>query len=240
MVFSQTTTLDGIIQEIERITLLGNGAISGNTTQLKNFTARVNQALDRFFAIALTSDGSWQFDDINYTDLPIGVTDLVSGQQDYAFASDVLSVDKILVKDSAGNWLELQPVDIHEKRLASRNIWQLPGSSGIPTSYDKFANSIFLDPIPNYNSVGGLKVVFKRNASKFVSSDTTKEPGIPSLFHPYLARVAALSHLIENGHQSTNSISVLVASDEQRIGEWFSKRDGDVKPQMRMRYRSAR
>lgn len=196
--------------------------------------------MDKFFAIALTSDGSWQFDDLNYTDLPIGVTDLVSGQQDYAFASDVLSVDKILVKDQAGNWLELQPVDIHEKRLASRNIWQLPGSVGIPTSYDKFANSILLDPIPNYNSTGGLKVVFKRNASKFVYTDTTKEPGIPSLFHPYLARVAALSYLIENGHSSVNSIGALVIADEQKIGEWFSKRDNDVKPQIKMRFRSAR
>lgn len=230
MDFSNTTTRQGIIQEIERITLQGAGAISGNTEKLKDFTARTNNALDQFYSIALTHDGNWQYDDPNYTTIPIGVGDLVSGQQDYSFASDVLMIEKVLVKDSSGNWLELTPVDSSQSRTDSyaRNIWELPsGNSGIPTRYDKFANSILLDPIPNYNSTGGLKVVFKRVASYFVYTDTTKDPGVPQIFHPYIARVAALPYLLEHSMDNAGNINNLILQDEERIKEFMSKRNKD-------------
>jgi len=231
MQFSDTTNYDGLIQEDERICLMGVTGISGDTTELKNFTARINQALDRFYTIALTHDSQWQFDDTNYSDLPIGVGDLVSGQYDYSFASDVLTVEKVLIKDSSGNWQELDKVDINESGAV--NLWTLAsGNSGIPTQYDKFANSIFLDPIPNYNSTGGLKVVFKRNASKFAYTDTTKQPGIPSLFHPYIARVAALPYLIEHNMNSLTSINTLILQDEQNIKDFMGRRNYDDKKRM--------
>lgn len=223
MQFNDTTTEEGIIQEINRIC----GA-TDNTYSLKAKTARANQALDRFFYIALTSDGTWQFDDTNYTDLPIGVTNLVSGQYDYAFASDVLMVEKVLVKDSSGNWSEIPSVDITQSE--ANNLWELTtGNSGTPVRYDKFANSILLDPIPNYNSTGGLKVVFKRNASKFVSTDTTKSPGIPSLFHEYICRYASLPFLIEKGLRQANGIAQQIQIDEDAIKKFFGLRERDVK-----------
>jgi hypothetical protein len=226
MQFSNTTTLDGLIQECERITLLGTGGISGDTNQLKNFTARINQALDRFFTVALTYDSTWQFDDTNYTDLPIGTGNLVSGQQDYSFASDVLTVEKVMIKDSSGSWHDLDRTDYGNSD--SGDLWRLTtGNSGTPTRYDKFANSILLDPIPNYSSTGGLKVIFKRNASKFVSGDTTKEPGIPSIFHPYLARVASLPFLLENNMDSAGSVNNLIMADEERIKQFLGRRNRD-------------
>ena len=41
-------------------------------------TANVNRALDNVVSAILGADGRWQWDDTNYTDLPIGVTDLVA------------------------------------------------------------------------------------------------------------------------------------------------------------------
>lgn len=239
MVFSNTTTLDGLIQECERICLVGTAGISGSTNQLKNFTARLNQGLDRFFTVALTHDSQWQFDDTNYTDLPIGVANLVSGQQDYSFASDVLTVEKVMVKNSAGVWVEVSRTDYNDSD--SGDLWKLTsGNSGSPVRYDKFANSIFLDPIPNYNSTGGLKVVFKRNASKFVSTDTTKEPGIPSLFHPYVARVASLPYLIEHNMDSLASINNLILQDEEKIKEFMGRRNRDDKGRLKANVESTR
>lgn len=243
MQFNNTTTLDGLIQECERITLKGTGGISNITNSLKDFTARLNQGLDRFFTIALTHDGNWQFDDSNYTDLPIGVANLVSGQQDYSFSSDLLTVVKVLVKDSSANWSELTPVDESQTgaNVYAKNIWTLPtGNSGTPSRYDKFANSILLDPIPNYNSTGGLKVNFKRNASKFASTDTTKEPGIPSLFHPYIARVACLPYLIEHNMDGLVGLNNQILQDEALIKEYMSKRIGDERNVISVRTRSSR
>jgi len=219
MVFSNSTTLEGVIQEIDRIC-----GSTDNTYSLKAKTARVNIALDRFFSIALEEDADWQFDDTNNTDFPIGVANLVSGQQDYSFASELLMVTKVLVKDSAGNWLELLPVDQDQK--ASRNIWTLPtGNSGIPFRYDLFANSILLDPIPNYNSTNGLKVVFARNGSKFVSTDTTKAPGIPSLFHPYLCQYASLPFLIEKKLPQKNDVAQQIQIGEESIKDFMANRN---------------
>jgi len=239
MQFNPTDGYTGLIQECERICLLGLTGISSDTVQLKNFTARMNMALDRFYTLALTHDSQWQFDDTNYTDLPIGTGDLVSGQQDYSFASDVLTVEKVMIKDSSGDWQELDKVDINEP--GAKNLWTLAtGNSGTPTQYDKFANSIFLDPIPNYSSTGGLKVVFKRNASKFVYTDTTKEPGIPSLFHPYLARVASLPYLIEHNMDALTSLNTLILQDEQAIKDYMGKRNKDDRQQMKANVENTR
>ncbi len=234
MEFSNSTTEDGLIQEVDR--LCGS---TDNTFSLKAKTARINQALDRFITLALQSDGTWQFDDSNQTDLPIGVTNLVSGQQDYAFNSAYLFIKKVLVKDSAGTWTEIIPVGMMEDEAA--NIWTLPSNnSGVPTRYNKFANSVLLDPIPNYNSTGGLKVVFARNKVAFVSTDTTAVPGIPSLFHKYLCRMAALDYCIINGLKQTAGISALIQQDEREIGKYYTMRNKDEKKRLSVRQENNR
>lgn len=221
MVFSNSTSLDGVIQEIDRIC----GA-TDNTYSLKAKTARVGQAIDRFYYLALNEDGDWQLDDANQTTLPVATANLVSGQSDYAFDSSLLMVTKVLCKDaSSGNWNELQLVDQTEPD--SREIWTLPsGNSGAPYRYDIIANSIILDPIPNYNSTSGLKVVFKRNGTKPASTDTTNfTPGVPVLFHEYLCRQASLPFLIENNLPQTQAVSQQIQLDEEAIKDFISNRN---------------
>lgn len=242
MEFSNTTTLSGLIQEIERITQLGAGGISGSTNLLKGFTARINQALDRYCVLALMGDGKWQIDDTGASDFPIGVTDLVAGQQDYSFAADVLVVHKVLAQNAAGSWSELWPVDIQDNNSAAENIWALSANSGgTPNTYDKFANSILLNPIPNYTLTGGLKVVFSRNFTKFVSTDTTATPGIPSIFHSYLALFGSYPFLRDNGKTNSQQVQMDIVRMEDAIAEFYSKRPKD-EPQriLLMQRRSSR
>ena len=224
MQFNESTNLTGLIQACERYTGQGNVSISGNTTPLKEFTARINEALDRFVYLALMSGGRWEFDDTNYTDYPVGTDDIVSGQQDYPFAGDVLVVKKVLVKNSSGVWDEIDQVSDTDRE--SEKLWELTsGNSGTPLRYDIFANSIWLDPIPNYNSTNGLKVMFQRNVDKFTSTDTTQEPGIPSIFHPYLARYASMLWLIERGIAIKNDLSAVIQNDEKAIQDFFGYRN---------------
>lgn len=209
------------------------------TYSIYDITRRFNASLDSFYSIALTSDGSWQIDDANYSDLPIGLTNLVAGQQDYSFAADVLMLTKLLAQDEAGNWRTLRSVDQDDE--ASKNIWELPpGNQGIPTKYDILGNSIFLDPIPNYSKSNGLKAIFKRSASKFTITDTAKEPGIPSIFHPYLCRQTALPFLVEKKLPQKKDIFDLIQIDEQRIQDFFGKRDGTRETRFIPKYRSSR
>lgn len=234
MVFSNSTTEDGLIQEVDRIC----GTTDNNYT-LKAKTSRINQGLDRFITLALMNDGDWQFDDVNETDLPIGTANIVSGQYDYSFASEVLMVTKMLVADSAGNFHEIPQVDQYDE--SSRNIFKQPsGNSGIPNKYDILGNSILLDPVPNYSYSNGLKIVFKRNAVKFVSTDTTATPGIPSIFHPYLCRFASLPFLIEKKLPQRNDVASQILMDEEAIKDFMSNRDRTKRTQVIPRFRSAR
>lgn len=223
-VFSDTTyAQDGLIQECEDITGLGAGNISGNTARLKTFTRRINNATDRFYSIAFQNDSLWNMDDRRYADgdvqLPIATTNLVSGQADYLFASELLSVTQVFAKDSSGTWHELSPQD--DKN--SPNIY-LGATSGLPTRYELVGNSIYLDPIPNYNSTAGLKVTFKRNGKRFAYTDGAIAVGIPSLFHSYLARMASLPYLIDKRISSKQDIALLIQQDEAAIAEFISNR----------------
>lgn len=234
MQFNESTNGTGIAQEIDRIC-----GSTPNTYPLKDKAARVNAALDRFSSLAMQFDGEWQFDDTNWTDRPVGVTDLVSGQQDYSFDPKALMVVKVLAKDSSGYWRELEPVSTNSQE--SRNIWELPPNNfGSPTTYDAFDSQIFLDPIPNYDSEDGLKVVYKRVGDRLLFTDSSFVPGIPIIFHPYLARHASLPFLVEHNLPQLKSIASLIEKDEQEIKDFFDMRDMHKRSSITTKWRSSR
>lgn len=109
LVFSNTTTKNGLIQLCERTCGFNDGEISGNTTTLAKFTGDINIALDRALSIIFEVGGTWQFDDSNFTDYPIITTGIVSGQRDYSFTVDgssnlILDIYRVQVSDSNGNF----------------------------------------------------------------------------------------------------------------------------------------
>lgn len=222
MVFSDTTTNQGIVQEIDFLV---------NTDSVKfpieDKTRIINRWYERTVGKILETDGRWQWDDTNYTDLPIATTDLVSGQQDYSFAVSHLRVTRMEVKDTAGNWRWLSPLDQNDYRRKS--ITEFGEKEGVPQWYDKLANSVFLYPQPNYSQNLGLKVYFQRDAQLFTTTDTTKEPGFASIFHRILALGPALEYASSNG-LNTNKIKVLrdeIAQLELDIKEFYSKKSKD-------------
>lgn len=219
MVFSNITDGSGLIQECERISGLGPAGITGHTPRLKDFTTRINGAIDRFYALIFRYDSNWNYDDRNQTDLPIATTNLVSAQADYQFADELLVVSQVFAKDSSGAWHELYAQDDRENPKSF-----LTATTGLPTQYDLVGNSIILTPTPNYNSTSGLKVSFKRNGNKFTYTDGSTPLGIPSLFHMYIPRVASLPYLIEKQLPYKNDIAALIQSDEALIKEFMSTR----------------
>jgi hypothetical protein len=225
------TTKQGIVTEILKIT-----QSDLDSYPIEDITRRVNMALDRFVTLALTHDGEWQFDDSNYTDYPIGYKNLVNGQQDYLFNDEMLQLSKVLVKDSAGNWKTIRSIDQDDPE--ARNTWERPTTNlGTPFRYDVFDHAIFLDPVPNYDSANGLQAVFKRNASKFASTDTSKQPGIPSPFHPWLCWHASIPELVRTKSPDLNYWQNEVDKGEEAIKEFISSRNRTTKLQLRTRTR---
>jgi len=156
---------------------------------------RVNTALETLIAKIINADGTWQWDDTNYTDLPVGTGDLVAAQSSYSFAVDFLDIENVKIKDANGIWNILQPID---QSQLSYPLEDHLTDDGMPIYYDKVGDTIKLYPAPaaaDVTATAGIKVQFKRTASVFTAAEVTtgtKTPGIASPFHiliPYMASI---------------------------------------------------
>lgn len=241
--FSNTTTKNGIIQHIERNCGFNDGDISSNPTLLAQFTADVNTALDEVTSLIFQVGGTWQYDDSNHPEYPIITTSIVSGQRDYPFTTDesgnlILDIQKVLVADSNGLFRELTPVDVPSG--APANYWDGLNTGGIPNSYEKNANGIFLDPIPNYNRSAGLKIYISREGSYFSTDDTTKKPGFAGLFHEYLALRPAYFYCMRNGKQTATSLEKEMEKMKLSIMDYYKLREKDVVKRLSGAYSSSK
>lgn len=220
MVFSDTTTKQGIIEDIDF-----NCDSDTNTYPVADKTRNVNRAMDKAVSLIFDSDGIWEWDDSNQTDLPIATTSLVSSQADYSFAVTHLKITRVMVKNSSGKWQIVQPFDITED--ASLTFLQDNNNVGTPMMYDKRANSIFLSPTPNYASSGGLKIYFQRPSTYFTVADTTKEPGFAAIFHRYLSLCASYDFCAVKGLPKASQFKNDIKEMETAIQKFYGKRNRD-------------
>lgn len=244
--FSNSVTGAGIVQVLGRYTNSQNTTTS--SYPLIDKTVDINTALDNFFIIANKASGRWQVDDTNQTDYPVIYGNVVAGQQDYSFTVDeqgnqILDIYKVRIKDSNGEWHTLKQRDLQDGNDDPLN---RTTTTSCPIEYDVTANGIFLTDIPAYNSIGGLELYISRTGSYFVSTDTTKSAGIPNIFHEYLAlRPAYFYCLIKGLAQYKDYYRTLYGADgnggmEKAIADYYSERNRDEKPSLKVKQESNR
>lgn len=241
MQFNNTTTKDGLIQEFEFWTNLGDGTVSGDAILLPQITNRINRAFDRIMPRVLSHDTNQRWDDVNHPTHPIGTADIISGQNDYTFLADsagnsILNITKILAKQTAtatDYGVELYHVvpgdnvnipGVTSGRIGSidsseetRILSPFAGDLGIPDRYVEKGNTFFVWPVPNFSVTGGFKIFFERTQSYFLSTDTTKQPGIPVIFHQLLALYASKDWLVL--HKPGNTVLIQDLKDEIKLQE---------------------
>lgn len=193
-------------------------------------TREINKAYHRVASWIQDSDGTWQYDDTNNTTLPIGTTDLVSGQQDYSLDDTMLEVERIEIKDSDGNWVKLKAID---QSQIGQALDEFQETDGDPIYYDKVGRSLFLYPAPNYASTGGLKVHFQRHANIFAVTDDTKEPGFADVFHGVLSAAAALWYANKYKKDEVPALVDEIRGYERDIKKFYSRRNKDIKKALR-------
>ena len=234
--FSNTTTKGGIIQHIERYCGFNDGDISGNALKLAQFTSDVNLAHDEVINLAIEAGGTWKFDDSNHTDYPIMRTALVDGQRDYTFTADgsgnlVLDIYKVVIKREDGSKVEIYPVDQEERGNNSEDVssfYNGEDAEGTPTRYDKSANGILLDLIPNYDMARGLEVHINREGSYFLTSDTTKKPGVDGRIHEYYPISVSEKFASINTLPNRKSLLEKKMLFEYKIQSIYGRRERDV------------
>lgn len=238
LVFSDTTTKAGIVQLID-----ANCKSNNVSYPIAEKTRDVNIAVDEVFGMIFRVGGTWQFDDANHTDYPTITTNIASGVRDYPFTSDengnlILDIYRVQVADSTGLFYDLEPQDVSGGN-ASSNYTDGSNTTGLPNSYDKLANAIFLDPIPNYNRSNGLKVYINREGSYFTSSDTTKKAGFAGLFHEYLALRPSYYFAVRNSLPNVNKLKEAMEEMKVSIMDYYKAREKDVQKVLQVRRNSA-
>lgn len=232
MQFYNATTKDAICQEIDRLC-----DTSDTEYSRLDKTSRVNRSQEVVGTWIRGADGFWQFDDSNYTDLPIGVGTLVSGQLSYTFASDFLDILEVDILGTSGVYQRVTPFDPDELGMSFeewRNHTTSTTQSGFPRFYDKVGDTIKFDVAPTATHVtlaNGVKVRFKRTTKDFTatsatSSDTT-EPGFASPFHIILAYMAARPYCAQYKPERLNFIDREVGRMKEDMVGWYSRREKD-------------
>lgn len=206
-------------------------------------TLYVNAALEELIAEIINADGTWEYDDTNYTNLPRGTGTLVEGQQTYSFASEYLQIQMIEIKDNNGKWIKISPLDKSELGDLSPDEYFGVDSSGNPTKgfpwyYDQLGDTIFLYYAPTSTNVtlaSGLRVWFKRTADLFTTTDTTQEPGLPSTHHMLLAYMGSLPYCMKYKKDRVPLYQKKVDEMRKSLIAHYSHRERSKKKQMTMK-----
>jgi hypothetical protein len=171
----------------------------------------------------LRDRGAMEFDDINYTNLPIG-TFTVTGD----------GVCKI-TEDEDGNIIETihkvaylvgdRYQDVKRQTLGEGNqdILLQTGTVEVPQYYYEVGNSIVFPGV----SGGTAKIWFDRVHDKILTGDTTKEPGIPEAYHQILAYRIAWNYAVDKQLSNENSILRRIQMEEDKLAQYEANRRVD-------------
>ena len=215
---------------------------------------RVNYALETLVAKIIAADGTWQYDDTNFTTNPRGTGTLVEGQEAYSFSSEYLEIEQINVLDLSNVWRKLKPLDPDD--LGGFTPMEYFGGTssagtdtpakGLPEYYDIQGDTIRLYPAPTSTActlTSGLQVFFKRTADLFTSAQVTtgtKEPGLPSPYHVTLAYMAAIPYCMAYKPERVALYQRKVDEDIRDLIKFYGHRERDRRKVMRMKFTSYR
>ena len=219
MIYSDTTTKQGLVQDT-----LFWADTDLNGYPIEDLTRSINFALDKYTAIIIGSDQRWQWDDTNNTNNPIGSADLVSGQGLYGLDSTMLTIERVEVADSNGNWTKLENFDRDDTDQAMDEFMK---TNGIPRYYDKKAESIQLYPAPNYSATVSLKIYFSRALNHFATTDTSKAPGFAQPFHRLLSLSAAVDYCVTYKKDRVALLESKLFQLEKELVKFYSHRNED-------------
>lgn len=224
-----------------------NALCDSNSTSypIADKVRRVNAALENLIGKLLGSDGTWQWDDTNYTTVPRGTGNLVEGQESYSFASEYLQIEHVdvLIDSSPDMWRRLKPLDREELgNLTTEEYFGLTSAgnprTGTPEYFDIDGDSIRIFPAPTSTAVtltAGLRISFRRTADLLTTTDTTQEPGLPSPYHITLAYMAAIPYCMVYKKDRVALYQLKVNEDIKDMLKFFGKREKSKRKIMTMK-----
>lgn len=199
----------------------------------------ISEALRKVVSRIMVNDYRWQYDDSNHSDLPIATTTITSGQQDYGLATSHLTIDRVEIKDSNGDWKALKQIDQQrlkgDRRIA---LAEYKSVNGRPEEYDVLGNSVFLYPTPDYTQAASLKLYFTREPLTFDytvdtlsdgSGSASSEPGFNSLFHDLIPLYAAYDYALSRNKGNASLLFNEIQRLEMLLEDFYGLRNRDTR-----------
>ena len=237
MKFSQTTTLEGLVQDITFLTGLDTNAIG-----LKDRARLCNRWYYRAAILAWKFDPDWQFDDPNiavgqtdqswtydatFVGLPRAKHDLTDDVRMYRLPTNALSIERVEVLRANADWILLDRIE-ENKIPKPFAVSEYHETKGLPRFYNLVGSNIELFPAPSSSEVtatAGLKIYVSREVDEFVSTDDTQEPGIPEPFHRILSLGASYDIALAKGLNNAAQLKKEVEQLLFEMQEYYTKRN---------------
>lgn len=229
MVFSDTSNLTGIVEDITFLLGLDTNAFS-----LKDRTRCVNERYRAILQTIFECSGGWKFMDDNTSDASTGVPyadqTITSGTGLYVLPTGSLTIDGVEIKNSGGTWERLTPIS-HEDFLNMGGD-ALFNSNSTPRYYMLQGDVLRLLSTPNYTQAASLRIFFSQDISTFAYTDTTKVPGFAVMFHRMLSVGAALDYAMTRAGMESKAANLSNVWNDYmfRLREFYSKRFKDMSP----------
>ena len=190
----------------------------------------------------LSSQDDWDWDDtgttdgttFTRTDYPIATAPMVAGQRDLTFpvSLKILKIKRVDVTYNGSTYFKAEAIDSSEivnglgndTDTDSRYVKDSP-------RYDPKANSLWVYPMASAADVASgakVRIEFFREPSEFVSTDTTKTPGIDTTFQPFIAVLASLDYAVWNDLSRQGSLKALADDFEVRLKQYYGRKNEDV------------
>jgi len=214
-------TVDQFRQKIREIT---------NTTTSDYSDASLirdlNEELRAIQINILRDRGVLEFDDVNYTDLPIATFPIVAGQTTYKITEDedgnlISTIHKLAIDIGDG----FRDVPRKMPTEGSQHALLDDREVDVPECYYEVGNSLVLGQIPRQSGMG--KVWFDRDLDLIVTGDTTKVPGVPVAYHSLAAYRTAYNYALDKGLTNQDHILHQIQIKEQRLEQYEANRRAD-------------
>lgn len=211
MQFSDTSTKQGLIQDCEFWTGLGDATISGTPATLALFTRLINVRYAKTLGKIQLLSGRDGAEDTNYTKQQFATFTFQSGQNDYQFLTDadgntISDITGVAIQSSgSSDFVQLDRLNLSDDNAL---LIMSPNTSnvGTPTGFIEKNNTVFFNVIPNYSASG--KLFYRLVPSYFVAGDTTKKAGFVENFDRILSVGASLDWLSVNKPDQTNLLTL--------------------------------
>lgn len=185
-----------------------------------------NLALSRISSKIMKFDRTWKHVSSNSTTIPIAVTNLEAGIDNYTFATTHLKIlsTRIIGKDGKKKTL----IAKDRRKMTDDEL----NATGEPIHYDKIGSSLMPFPVPDYSAVGGIEIEYQPGASIdfFSPSDTTQEPGFNPDFHRLVSLYAARDYCAIHNRERLTIIDAEIKTMEADLEQFFESRDVDDEP----------